>query len=202
MAIRTVLFDIGGVLEITPATGWEKRWEAMLGLPPGALDQRMAHVWRAGSLGTISEAEAQRQIGALLKLDRAQLGAFMADLWEEYLGQLNAEITSYFAGLRPRYQTALLSNSFVGAREKEQARYRFGQMCDLIIYSHEEGMQKPDRRFFELACQRLGASPAEIVFVDDHAPNVAAARALGMHGVLFQNTAQAIADIQAQLGEI
>jgi putative hydrolase of the HAD superfamily len=123
----------------------------------------------------------------------------MADLWAEYLGTLNAELAAYFAGLRPRYKTAILSNSFVGAREKEQARYGFGDLCDLIVYSHEEGMQKPERRFYELACERLGVQPAEVVFLDDVEVCVAAARELGMHAILFRDTAQAIADLQACL---
>ncbi len=28
MTIRAVVFDIGGVLEITPRTGWVEKWEA------------------------------------------------------------------------------------------------------------------------------------------------------------------------------
>lgn len=29
MTIRAVVFDIGGVLEITPRTGWVEKWEAL-----------------------------------------------------------------------------------------------------------------------------------------------------------------------------
>jgi hypothetical protein len=36
MAIRAVVFDIGGVLEITPRTGWDEKWEARLHLKPGS----------------------------------------------------------------------------------------------------------------------------------------------------------------------
>ena len=199
VAIRAVVFDIGGVLEITPRTGWVGRWEAQLGLPAGGLMARLGEVWRAGSVGSISEAEVERRTGELLGLDRAQLDAFMADLWAEYLGTLNAELAAYFAGLRPRYQTAILSNSFVGAREKEQARYGFGDLCDLIIYSHEVGMQKPDRRIYALTCARLGVEPGEAIFLDDVEAAVAAAREFGMRAILFRDNAQAIADIEACL---
>ncbi len=197
MAIRAVVFDIGGVLEITPSTGWAGRWEAQLGLPPGGLVAQLGEVWRAGSVGSISEADVERRTGELLGLDRAHVDAFMADLWAEYLGTLNTELAAYFAGLRPRYTTGILSNSFVGAREKEQAR--FGDLCDTIIYSHEEGMQKPEPRFYALACERLGVQPAEIVFLDDVEVCVAAARAFGMRAILFRDNAQAIADIEACL---
>lgn len=199
MAIRVVVFDIGGVLEITPRTGWDEKWEVRLNLKPGELSERLRTVWRAGSVGTMSEEEVEKSTGEILGLDQQQLAAFMSDLWEEYLGELNVELAAYFASLRPRYQTAIISNSFVGARRKEQERYGFGDMCDLIVYSHEVGIQKPDRRIYELACERLGVQPEEIVFLDDVDAAVAAARELGIHAILFRDTAQAIADINTCL---
>ena len=41
MPIRAVVFDIGGVLEDTPATGVAERWEATLRLRPGELNERL-----------------------------------------------------------------------------------------------------------------------------------------------------------------
>jgi len=199
LAIRAVVFDIGGVLEFTLRTGWERKWEANLGLKPGELAERLHSVWKDGSIGTISEEQVEKSTGDILGLDRAQLDTFMNDLWEEYVGTLNIEIAAYFAGLRPRYQTAILSNSFVGAREKEQDLYGFGDMCDLIIYSHEEGIKKPDRAIYELLCERLGVQPAEVVFLDDVEVHVGAAREIGIQAVLFKETTQAIADIEACL---
>ncbi len=199
MTIRAVVFDIGGVLEITPRTGWVEKWETCLYLKPGELDERLMDVWRDGNSGTISEEEVEKSIGEIMGLDQGQVEAFMADLWEEYLGELNAPLAAYFSSLRPRYQTALLSNSFAGARSREQERYHFDEMTDLLIYSHEEGIAKPERRIFELTCERLGMQPAEIAFLDDVKPNVAAARELGLHAILFKETKEAIADVQACL---
>jgi len=196
MAVRGVVFDIGGVLEITPDTGMTARWETRLRLRPGALDQRLAGVWKDGSLGNLSEEDVRRSLGAILGLDQAQADAFMQDAWDEYLGEPNVELTAYFAGLRPRYRTALLSNSFVGAREREQERYHVAEMTDLIVYSHEVGLAKPDPRIFALTCERLGMEPGDIVFLDDVEAHIAAARDLGIHAVLFRNTTQAIADVQ------
>ena len=199
MPIRAVVFDIGGVLESNPKTGWGEQWEQRLHLQPGAINERLMDVWSAGSIGSISEEAVEQQVGERLKLDQAQLDAFMADLWKEYVGELTSELAAYFASLHPRYQTAILSNSFVGARRKEEDLYHFAEMCDLVIYSHEEGMAKPEPRFFALACERLGVQPAEMIFLDDVAGHVAAARELGIHGIRFQDTAQAIADIEACL---
>jgi hypothetical protein len=38
-----------------------------------------------------------------------------------YLGTANTELIEYARSLRPRFRTGILSNSFVGAREREQA---------------------------------------------------------------------------------
>lgn len=199
MTIRTVIFDIGGVLEITPRTGWDQRWESLLQVKPGELRGRLRDVFRGGSIGTLSEAEVEEHIGTIMEITPIEVNAFMADLWVEYLGELNVDLTAYFASLRPRYQTGILSNSFVGARHKEQKRYGFDDLCDCIIYSHEEGMQKPDPRFYALACTRFGVQPGEVLFLDDTEECVTAARACGIRAILFTETNQAIADIQAVL---
>ena len=141
----------------------------------------------------------EQSVGEILGMDQGQVEALMADLWEEYLGELNVELAAYFANLRPRYQTAILSNSFAGARGKEQERYQFAEMCDLIIYSHEEGIAKPERRIFELTCERLGVQPAEMIFLDDVERNIAAAREFGIQAILFRETKEAIAEIRACL---
>jgi putative hydrolase of the HAD superfamily len=201
VAIRAVVFDIGGVLEITPRTGWVERWEGMLQLVPGDLAKRVGEVWRAGSVGTISEAEMERRTAEILGFDQTQLRAFMDDIWAEYLGSPNTELIRYFARLRDRCKTAILSNSFVGAREREHAAYGFGDICDLIIYSHEEGMQKPDPRFYALLPERIGVQPNEIVFLDDGEMCITGARACGIHAILFKDNAQAIAEIEAYLWE-
>jgi epoxide hydrolase-like predicted phosphatase len=197
VSIRAVIFDIGGVLEITPSLGVDDTWERRLGLRPGELSERARDVWRGGSIGTLTEAEVHEQLGSRLGLDEAQVAAFMADIWTEYLGTLNDELYGYFRSLRPRYRTGIISNSFVGAREREQERYGFGDATDLIVYSHETGLSKPDPRIYELACERLGVSPPEAVFVDDTEEAVEGARTVGMHAVRYENNAQTIAAVEA-----
>lgn len=105
-------------------------------------------------------------------------------------------MASYFQGLRLRYRTATLSNSMVGARQREQARYGLAKMTDLLVYSDEEGVAKPDPRIYRITCDRLGVRPDETVFLDDTEECVVAPRALGMRAVRFQSTTQAIANVE------
>lgn len=195
MTIQAIVFDIGGVLEITPDLGVTDTWESRLGLAPGELNKRMYDAWRGGSIGTISEAEVHQAVTERLGLDEQQLAEFMADIWREYLGTANTELIEYARRLRPRYRTGIVSNSFVGAREREQAAYGFEDLVDEIIYSHECGMSKPDPGIYALACGRLQVEPAQMVFLDDYEPCVQGARQAGIHAVLYQDNAQAIRDI-------
>jgi putative hydrolase of the HAD superfamily len=202
VTIKAVIFDIGGVLQIAPRFGEFgifSSWEARLGLEPGQIGLRIRGTWDSGRAGRITVAEVHRQLAESLGWDGQRVGAFMADFWREYLGIPNTALTEYLRGLRPGYRTALLSNSFAGAREKEQELYQLDALTDLIIYSHEVGLAKPDRRIYELACDRLGVPAERVVFLDDNEQYVAGARAAGLHGVLFTGNAQAIADIEALL---
>jgi epoxide hydrolase-like predicted phosphatase len=199
MVIRAVVFDIGGVLEITPDLGVMRRWEARLGLPAGGLEERMREAWVGGSIGAITEDEVHQAARERLGLDERQLAAFMADLWREYLGTPNTELIEYARRLRPRYRTGIVSNSFVGAREREQAAYGFGDLVDEIVYSHEAGMSKPDPRIYALACTGLDVRPHETVFVDDAEACVVGARDAGMRAIRYQDNAQAIAEIEKLL---
>ncbi|MER7723148.1 HAD family phosphatase [Streptomyces sp. NPDC096323] len=194
-----VIFDIGGVLELTPPTGWVRTWEERLGLPPGTVHERMGDVWQAGSLGSIAEREVYEQLAARLRLDRPQVEAFVADLWTEYLGTPNEELIAYARGLRGKCRLGILSNSFVGARERETALYGFDELVEEIVYSHEIGIEKPDPRAFEAACVALGVEPERCLFIDDFAVNVGAAEAAGMQGHLFEDNARTIARIASHV---
>jgi putative hydrolase of the HAD superfamily len=214
VAIRTVVFDIGGILEVIPGGGdptilfpeMISRWETRLDMQPGTLDaqlsamgERFKSMGKDGGDGTLTEAEWRRELLLATGWEQARGDAFMRDFWDVYCGNPNPELAAFFGSLRPRYQTALLSNSFDGARREEERRYHFSELADLIIYSHEEGVEKPDPRIYARACERLGVQPEEMIFLDDVERNITAAAAYGINAILFRDNAQAIADIQRRL---
>jgi len=208
MAIRAVVFDIGGVLEITQdlsptreRDSITRSWEARLGLAPGEIDVRMRDAWTGGSIGTVTLDDVHQALRSLVGLDGEQVALFMADLWREYLGTANTELIEYARGLRPRYRTGILSNSFVGAREQEQAAYAFEDLVDEIVYSHECGMSKPDPRCYALVCERLGVEPGETIFIDDYAPNAVAASEAGLHAIHHTDNAATIGEIERLLAK-
>ena len=198
MAIRAVVFDVGGVLALVEPMDFGRR-ESELGLATGAIEAVMADVWAAGATGRVTEAEVHRSLRTRLELTAEQADAAMAGMWRQYLGVANTELIGYARSLRPAYRTGILSNSFVGAREREQRAYGLGDLVDELIYSHEVGRTKPDPALWGIACERLKVSPGEMVFLDDVPRIVDSAREFGIEAVLFENTSQSIADIDALL---
>ncbi len=200
MVVRAVAFDIGGVLErVTPPDQWLGRWRERLGMSAAGFEAALGPIDPRNEIvtGGIPEAEYRRRYASALGLPDALEREFIADMWDWYCGELDEELTSYAASLRPGYATALLSNSADGARREEQARYSFAELFDVIVYSHEVGLAKPDPRIYRLLCAQLAVAPAELVFVDDLQENVDAAVELGIRGVLHRSTPESISVIRS-----
>lgn len=202
MTINAVVFDIGGVLEQVQDDAWPeiwiRGWERRMNLPAGHVT---ATLESTGDIVTAEMSEAQiRELYAnVLGLDEHQAHQMMAEMWDAYCGELDVALRDFAAGLRPKFATAILSNSADGARREEQRRYGFEQLVDVIVYSHEVGVAKPDPAIFRLTQARLGVEAHEIVFLDDHDPHVQAARALGWHAVWHRDTAVSINEITATI---
>jgi putative hydrolase of the HAD superfamily len=214
MPIHAIVFDIGGILEVVPDGGdpsarypqMMEAWAIRLHNAPGtlarqleALNDRLTAEGKDPALGTCTEEEWVAGLRSVTGMEDSTFATFMYEVWDIYMGELNVALADYFRNLRPRYRTALLSNSGVGAREQEEARFHFSELCAFIVYSHECGVAKPDRRIYEITWDRLGIRPQEMIFLDDASRNVEAASALGIHAILFQDNAQAIAAIEATL---
>ncbi len=206
MGMRAVGVDLGGVLErIGEPAEFLDRWRERLGMSEqdwaGILvwPLRRAEPDDGAKTGQVTEALFRQQCVAALGLTTAQSHEFMTDLWDWYCGELDTELADYVAGLRPRYRTGILSNSLDGARREEQARFGLEQLADVVVYSHEIGVAKPDPRAYLVLCGKLGVAPDELIFVDDRAANVAAACQLGIHGLLHTSTPGTIAAVNSLL---
>ena len=201
MAIKAVVFDIGGVLEHVQDDAWPDiwigRWARRMNLPADQVVAALAAAEPIGEMvtGEISETQMRERYARALGLDDDQAQQMMAEMWDAYCGELDRPMRDFAAGLRPAYATAILSNSADGARREEQRRFGFEELVDVIVYSHEVGLAKPDPAIFRLTEQRLRVEPHEIVFLDDHAEHVEAARACGWQAVWHRDTTRSIQKI-------
>lgn len=198
---KWILFDIGGVLEIVDDDAWQQewweRWRAVSGLERAVFDARL----QEADLPSIDVTDGTEPafwaaVGAVLGLDDAQRSLMRADFWDAYCGTGNHELIEYARTLQARAGTAILSNSADGAREEEERRFGLSEVFDPICYSHEQGVNKPDRDAYLLALQRMGARPGDVLFVDDHQVSVDGAEAVGIRAVRHVDNARTIAAIE------
>jgi putative hydrolase of the HAD superfamily len=64
------------------------------------------------------------------------------------------------------------------------------------VFSGRVQLIKPEPAIFALAAKRFEAAPKDLLFLDDHRPNVLAAQVAGWQALHFVNAAQAEADMQ------
>ena len=67
-----------------------------------------------------------------------------------------------------------------------------------ILVSGVEKLVKPDPAIYRLALRRFGLQPAQTLFIDDRAENIAAAQALGLCGHLFRDADTLRQDLTAR----
>lgn len=200
VAIRAVVLDIGGVLEVVDDDVFPAPAETRLGLAPGSISGGLAALPGDAMLGEVTEEEVRAEWQRALGLDDDQVDGLLEDYWRWYVGTLDRPLFDWFAAQRPARLIGILSNSGPGARERER-HHGFEDVTDDIVYSHEAGVAKPDPAAYELTARRLGVEPHEVLFLDDVEANVDAARRAGWHAVLHRDTAASIAEMERILVE-
>lgn len=197
--IQAVVFDVGGVILRTedraPRSALAKRY----GMTYEEIDRFVfgSSSAKLASIGQITEEEHWRSIGEKLGLDTAGLGEFRREFWAG--DQVDEELMAFIRSLRPRVTTGLLSNAWDGARVTMRDRFKILDAFDVMIFSAEARLAKPDAAIYHLILEELKLPAVAVAFVDDFIENVEAARALGLAGVHFKSSAQARADITALL---
>jgi putative hydrolase of the HAD superfamily len=89
------------------------------------------------------------------------------------------------AGLRERgWRVGIVTNGAVARQEPKVAALGLGACLDCLVVSEAVGAQKPDRRIFALALERVGVSAARAWYVGDNPVNdVLGASAAGLSAV-------------------
>lgn len=112
----------------------------------------------------------------------------------------NDELFAYYRGLRERgVRMALCTNNVREWEPHWRPLLPVDEVFEVVVDSAFVGTRKPESRIYAITLERLGVPAGDCVFVDDLEVNVEAARAAGMHGVHFRETAAAIAEIDAFL---
>ena len=82
--------------------------------------------------------------------------------------------------LRPHFGVAILSNTNELHWQRFDREFGLLDCCDRAFASHLIGLMKPEAGIFSHVSEALATAPGKILFLDDNAANIAAARAGGM----------------------
>ncbi len=185
----TLALDVDGVL-LDPDRNGKGDWTNVLttrfGIGRDQIDAAFfSRMWADIIVGRQSVedglAEALDDIGSTADVESVLASWFTADFvpFDETLDLARR-------AARAGHRVVLATNQ--EHRRAEYLRQHIGAVVpiDQVLYSADLGHQKHDRRFFELASERLGviaARRSDLIFVDDALHNVEMARSFGWRGV-------------------
>ncbi len=183
--IRAVIFDVGGVLVRTVDRTPRQALEARLGLQPGEAEYLVynGEMGQKAQRGEITAAELWRWIQMRFRFDDVEVETFRQEFWGG--DRLNTPLLGLVRALRPRYQTAIISNAMDDLLHTLTVAYPMADAFDLIVGSAYERVMKPAPEIFLRTLARLNCQPAEAIFIDDFIHNVDGARAVGMAAIHY-----------------
>jgi len=187
LALRAVIFDYGMVLTGQPNAAAHDAMLRITGLP---LEKFETLYWadrHAYDEGKLTGIAFWKNISrdACLHLDQStieELNRWDARMWTTQ----NPAMLAWQQQLKQHgLLTAILSNMGDSVLENIQREFDWLPRFDVLIWSFQLKMAKPDPAIYRHALEKLGALPEETLFIDDKDVNIEAARALGMKALQF-----------------
>lgn len=199
--IEAVLWDIGGVLLRTESLAPRRALAERFGMTPEALEKLVyrSETGQKAQLGQASPEDVWIETARALGLPESDGPALRNEFWGG--DALDTVLVETIRRLRRKYLTGVISNAFLNARLLSTTTWKIADAFDVMVFSAEERLLKPDAEIYRRALNRLGVQPRQAVFVDDFIENVEAARRLGMAAIHFTGRDQAVGELATLLGE-
>jgi len=153
--------------------------------------------WQAFDRGAVSVPALIDRIARRTALPHAAVQRVVDGVPREL--QANAQTVALLARLRATgHRLFFLSNMPEPYSRHLERQYDFISGFEGGVFSADVNLVKPEPAIFELAANRFGLAPQQLMFMDDHPPNVTAAEALGWNAFVFSSAGQAEADLRAR----
>jgi 2-haloacid dehalogenase len=185
-----IVFDLGGVL-----IDWNPRHLYRKLIDDEArMEWFLAEVchtaWNEEQDRGRSFAAAIEEAAAKHPEHRALIAAYF-ERWDEMMaGPIEGSVTILEELKGAGYELHALTNWSAETFPFARDRFAFLEWFETILVSADVGLIKPDPRIFELLLARIGRMPRECVYIDDNPRNAAAAAALGLDAIAFQDPDQ------------
>ena len=202
--ITAVLWDFGGVILSSPFEAFN-HYEHANGLPADFIRRVNATEPDLNAWARLERAElSHEEFDVAFATESKALGHEVpgADVLALLAGEVRPEMVRALdrvkaAGLK----TACLTNNVVSRAGEETAADARPEVedvmarFDVIVESSKLGVRKPEPEFYTRACDLLGVTPPECVFLDDLGINLKPAREMGMTTIKVGEPGPAIAEL-------
>jgi putative hydrolase of the HAD superfamily len=205
-----VLWDFGGVILTSPFEAF-RRYEREAGLPEDfirSLNARNpdANAWAKMERSEVSLAE----FVTLFQSEALALG-HKVDGWrvlQAISGDIRPQMVEALRRCKAAFKVACITNNMkhgdgpgmARSPDKAAAVAEVMALFEHIVESSKLGFRKPDPRIYRHACDLLGVTPEQCVYLDDLGINLKPARALGMRTIKVGDPDVAIAELEAMVG--
>jgi putative hydrolase of the HAD superfamily len=173
--IRAFIFDIGNVILRFDFQHAMRKLERHCDPIAETVVELIEPIKVAYEAGRMERADFQAELRAILRYTGTDADFVAA--WEDIFTE-NEPMIRLIETLE-HYPLYLLSNTSDIHVDFFLRQYPvFGRFRD-AVYSYKVRASKPDREIYEIAARQFGVDPAETFFIDDLAPNIASAAAVG-----------------------
>ncbi|MCI1983287.1 MAG: HAD family phosphatase [Bifidobacteriaceae bacterium] len=199
--IKSVIFDFGKVLvNWDPAAPLLSRYSDEL--INQFLDDSVSGFWTSNQI-----TDKGSSIKDMIARTYKEHGQLMGEMMEWYHAHFADSLVGVVPGARQLIEDLKAAGIHVyGLSNWSPENFPLVWEKFDILHSLEDkvvsgyiDMVKPDREIFDFALNKFGATAEESVFIDDKPENVAAAAALGIHGIQ-QTTPQHVREELVALG--
>ena len=190
----TVIFDLGGVLVSVDFMRACKRLEAAGGAAAAVIHETIASGAdkKAFDTGRLSPQEFAARFCASIGANLPY--AEFADIWCDIFAE-QREVTGLLDQIAAKADLVLLSNTDPLHLDYIRDHYDFLPKFGRMLLSYEVGYAKPARQIFERALG-LCAPGSRMIYFDDVAEYVAAARTCGLPAQQFVDAARLRRDLE------
>jgi 2-haloacid dehalogenase len=180
-----IVFDLGGVLiDWNPRHLYRKLFDDDAQME-WFLEEVCHQAWNLEQDRGRTFADAIEEAVLRHPDQRAMIEAYHAR-WEEMVaGEIAGSVAILEELAEAGYELHALTNWSAETFPIGRARFAFLERFGTILVSGDERLVKPDARIFQLLLERIAHPAQRCIYIDDSAPNVAAAAALGFDAIRF-----------------
>jgi putative hydrolase of the HAD superfamily len=205
-----VLWDFGGVILSSPFEAF-RHYEREAGLPEDFIRSLNARNPDANAWAKMERSEVSLDEFVALFESEAEAQGHKLDGWRvlrAISGDIRPQMVEALRRCKAAFKVACITNNMKAgdgpgmarSADKAAAVAEIMTLFEHVVESSKLGFRKPDPRIYRHACNLLGVTPEQCIYLDDLGINLKPARAMGMRTIKVGDPDTAIAELETMVG--